>query len=72
MTDTTIIYIICEGQSEETFVKELLHPELLPKGIFCIPFCLTTSIKSKTYKGGMSGYTRAKKDIQRTLKREDA
>ena len=31
------VHVICEGQTEEMFVNELLAPAMLPKGIQLIP-----------------------------------
>ena len=31
------VHVICEGQTEEMFVKELLQPEFFPKGIYLNP-----------------------------------
>lgn len=42
------IYIICEGQTEETFFKELLQQEMMLKGIELIP----TLVGKPGHKGG--------------------
>lgn len=58
----TILHILCEGQTEERFVKEVLSPYLLQFGIFTKPILLITS-KKKNAKGGMLSYTQAKRDL---------
>ena len=58
----TILHILCEGQTEERFVKEVLSPYLQQSGIFTKPILLVTS-KKKNAKGGMLSYTQAKRDL---------
>ncbi|EHQ36077.1 DUF4276 family protein [Methanoplanus limicola] len=72
MTDYIRLKIICEGQAEETFVSKVLYDKLALKGIYCIPFRLITSVKSKTYRGGIVSYAKAKKDILRALNEKEA
>ena len=58
----TILHILCEGQTEERFVKEVLSPYFQQFGIFPKPILLITS-KKKNAKGGMLSYTQAKRDL---------
>lgn len=58
----TILHVLCEGQTEERFVKEVLSPYLQQFGIFPKPILLITS-KKKNAKGGMLSYTQAKLDL---------
>lgn len=44
------IYIICEGQTEETFFKELLQQEMMLKGVELIP----TLVGKPGHKGGQN------------------
>jgi hypothetical protein len=36
------IYIVVEGQSEQTFVRDVLAPYMAPKGIYLYPALLGT------------------------------
>ena len=58
----TILHILCEGQTEEKFVKEVLSPYLQQFNIFPKPILLITSGK-KDARGGMLSYTKAKRDL---------
>ena len=61
------IYLICEGQTEETFVREVLSPILAINNIFVTAQMIPTS---KTQKGGALSYPRVKRYIERLLKQE--
>ena len=43
----TILHILCEGQTEERFVKEVLSPYFQQFGIFPKPILLITSKKKR-------------------------
>jgi len=58
----TRIHIFCEGQTEETFVRELLYNHLLPFNIFVNPIVIRTS---KTGRGGVSTYGKIEHQIRR-------
>lgn len=64
-----ILYVVCEGQSENTFVRKLLIPYLGAKSdwkITILPYTVVTSqdkSKGKIYRGGISDYNKLKKDI---------
>ena len=61
------IFIIVEGYTELTFVKELLAPHLLKNGANLVqPFPVNTNANLGR-KGGGSNYDHYKKDILRTL-----
>jgi hypothetical protein len=63
------VLIYVEGQTEERFVQELLAPHLQEVGIFPIPTLATTKrVKSgPDFKGGITSYEKAKREIQRLL-----
>jgi len=51
------VYIYCEGQSEESFISNILCPYLVNIGIVAIPIvCTTSRNKSKKYRGGVTTY----------------
>lgn len=57
-----ILHILCEGQTEERFVKEVLSPYLRQFNIYPKPILLLTS-KKKNARGGMLSYAQAKRDL---------
>lgn len=58
------IHIICEGQTEETFVNKLLRPEFLKENIALYP----SLIGSPGHKGGNFKIERLLKDTEKRLK----
>ncbi len=60
------VYILCEGQTEEQFVKQVLYPYLLKYGIFSIPVIFATRrTAAKKFRGGVSDYGKIKDQIIR-------
>lgn len=57
-----ILHILCEGPTEERFVKEVLSPYLQQFNIYTKPILLLTS-KKKNARGGMLSYAQAKRDL---------
>lgn len=57
-----ILHILCEGQTEERFVKEVLSPYLQQFNIYPKPILLLTS-KKENARGGMLSYAQAKRDL---------
>ncbi len=62
-----ILHIVCEGQTEESFVKKVLQPYLRSYGIVTKPILVTTS-RSKRAQGGIVNFSHIERDIQDTLK----
>lgn len=63
------VLVLVEGQTEETFVRDVLYPHLSSQGIF-IRATLASSKKVKqgtTFKGGVTSYAKIKRDIQLLL-----
>lgn len=60
--NTIIVNILCEGQTEELFVKEMMKPFFHDSGIVLKHRLLCTSRK-KNAKGGMISYQQAKSDL---------
>ena len=65
--NTIIINILCEGQTEERFVKEVLKPYLRTSGIVLKHRLLCTS-KRKNAQGGMISYDQARNDLLTWMK----
>lgn len=61
--NTIILNILCEGQTEEKFVKDILKPYLNGFGIVVKSRILITSRK-KNASGGLISYQHAKKDLE--------
>lgn len=57
-----ILHILCEGQTEERFVKEVLSPYLQQFNIYPKPILLLTS-KKKNARSGMLSFAQAKRDL---------
>lgn len=58
------VYIYCEGQTEESFVNEVLYPYFFHRNIFVSPIiCSTKRTLTRKYKGGVSDYTKIRKEL---------
>lgn len=65
------LHITVEGQTEESFVNKTLKQHLAQFGVYADVRCvLTGKKKAKTFRGGMTTYEKAKKDISRWLREE--
>ena len=62
------LYIICEGQTEEEFVNNLLYNHFLPRNIYPIPILIGTG----RHKGGNIKYQRLQRNVRNILRQEDA
>jgi hypothetical protein len=63
----TRIHVMVEGQTEETFVRELMVGTFATRGIYLFPFLFSTS---PGHKGGVISYGKIRHQIQRKC-RED-
>ncbi|MFE3599045.1 DUF4276 family protein [Streptomyces sp. NPDC059142] len=61
--------VLCEGQTEETMVREFLGPELEPEGIFLVPTILLTGSTAggPSGRGGVSKWSKIEKDLRNRL-----
>jgi hypothetical protein len=60
------LYVLCEGQTEEDFINNILAPYLQNMGVFVQPIiCTTKRTPTKKYKGGVSSFAKVKKELQR-------
>ena len=62
----TRIHVIVEGQSEESFIKEILAPTFWSREIYMFPILLGVP----GHKGGRPNYARVKKDVILQLKQD--
>lgn len=60
------IYVYCEGQTEESFVKYILSPRFTEKGIMLFPIIHRTKEgPAGIFKGGLTDYNKAVKEIKK-------
>ncbi|MCW5235214.1 DUF4276 family protein [Verminephrobacter eiseniae] len=59
------VYLLVEGQTEETFVNELLQPHYADKGLDLTPIVVSTS---PGHRGGVVRYAKVKPQIERLCK----
>jgi len=62
----TRVYVVVEGSTEESFVKEVLGPALRFREVYLIPIILGPP----GHKGGNTNYARVKKDVLVQLKQD--
>ncbi len=68
------LHILVEGETEESFVKELIVPHLANLNIFTTTSRVTTSRKIKkgrVYKGGLSSFKKVDREVNLFLKRDN-
>ena len=63
------VCIVCEGQTEETFVRDVLAPAFYNLGLNLIPEMVETS---PGHKGGALKYDRVKRHLRNTLRQNSA
>lgn len=63
------VCIVCEGQTEETFVRDVLAPAFYDLGLNLIPELVETS---PGHKGGALNYDRVKRHLRNTLRQNSA
>lgn len=63
------VYIYCEGQSEESFIREIIAPYFVNQNIYIRPIiCETKRTNVQKYRGGVSDYNKIKKELVRLCK----
>ena len=68
------VLISVEGQTEETFIRDVLNKDIELLGIYLIPTLVTTKVvkHGPNFKGGVTSYGRIKRDLLRLLNDRDA
>lgn len=61
------VYLLVEGQTEETFVNELLVSHYARQGLFLTPIIVSTN---PGHKGGVVSYAKIKPQIERLCKQD--
>ncbi len=64
------LQIIVEGQTEQLFVQQILIPHLYLKGINSFCHVIPTKTTNKTYRGGVSSFSKIEIEIKRTLQKK--
>ena len=65
------LHFVVEGQTEETFVRDLLRAELALQGIFCDVHRVTTGGRgAKVYRGGLLLFQHLRKDLELWMKQD--
>lgn len=58
------VYVYCEGQTEESFVNEILSPYFANIDICVTPIiCTTSRHRNKKFRGGVSNYDKIKSEL---------
>jgi len=57
------LFILVEGETEETFVNELLAPHLYEKGFECVSARLMGNARLRVQRGGVRGWTEVKTEV---------
>lgn len=63
-----IVHVLCEGQTEQGFVDDVLKPYLILKGITSVKSILVTINKKKNVRGGLVSYQHALDDLSIMIK----
>lgn len=63
------VLVLVEGQTEERFVKDILAPHFLERGVFLSPTLLVTKrVKDgPNFKGGVTSFAKFERDVWRLL-----
>lgn len=70
MTHVTLNFVV-EGQSEETFVNEILRPHLAQCGVWAFARRVQTSRSAcRIAKGGLSSFAKLRRDIEHWMKED--
>ena len=64
MSSCVEVVVVVEGQTEQTFIREVLAPEMAGKGVFLYAMLIGKS----GHKGGNIRFERARNDVGRLLK----
>ena len=65
------LFVLVEGQTEETFVNEVLAPHLYQCGFVAVSARLMGNARQRNRRGGVRGWSEVRRDITRYL-RQDA
>ncbi len=66
------LFVLVEGETEETFVNDLLAPHLYGRGFESVSARLMGNARLRAQRGGVRGWTEVKKEIVRHLQTDAA
>jgi hypothetical protein len=67
------LHILAEGQTEETFVNQVLAPALGESGVFVDAHCITTGRRrGQVFRGGVVSYEHLARDLTLWMKQDQA
>jgi hypothetical protein len=67
------LHFVVEGQTEETFVRIVLGPELGARAMYCDAHRVTTGRRgAKVYRGGLLSFAHLRKDLELWMKQDNA
>lgn len=67
------ILILCEGQTEETFVNDTLNPHLVTYQRWAVPILASTKrTATGSHRGGIVSYAKLRREIDKLLRDSDA
>lgn len=64
------LFVICEGQTEETFVNEVLAPYLYDKGWLSVSARIMGNARLRRNRGGVKGWPAVRDEVLRRLKED--
>lgn len=65
------VNVVVEGQTEETFVRDLLAPDLSSCGVYLVARRVETGRRGpRIHRGGLSTFAKAEKDVRQWLKQD--
>ena len=64
------LFVICEGQTEETFVNEVLAPHLYSKGWSSVSARIMGNARQRANRGGIKGWPTVRDEITLRLKQD--
>lgn len=65
------LHLVVEGQTEENFVRDILAPELWPRGVIADVHRVSTGRKrSRVFRGGITSYQQLRNDLLRWMKQD--
>lgn len=65
------LHLVVEGQTEETFVRDVLSPELASHSVFAVAHQITTSrSRGRVHRGGLLQYTHLRLDLALWMKQD--
>lgn len=64
------VLVLVEGQTEETFIRQVVNPGLAPRSVHLVPIILSTkrTKDGRKFKGGATSYVKIRRELQLLLR----